>query len=246
MQEYLDIYTFRETIGLSGYQPFDSTKANQAVNKLITPIQTKELSLIRRNASEVLIRLNEVIARLGIARTDIKPAALSAYYATDAAVDYFGSNARRAQQKQDSALFILFFDTDCGASMGAHPILEVTGSGLIKPRKDLSIMLADLAERSERFFGNVISIPAQVEVYVGVQAEISRWQQIFDETTGKTPRGFVLMDERTKQLKSLPNRLGPYDFPNYFVPKFVAAGADFSRALFRAIYPISEQFIASR
>lgn len=246
MQENPNLYIIREAISHSGYQPFDSTKASQAVHKIITPVQTKEVGLIRRNSPEILKRLNEVITRLGIAKTDIKPAALSASYATDAAVDLFGSNAIRAQQEQSLALFILFFDTDFGASMGAHPILAVTRPGLAKTIPDLATILADSAESQERFFGKVASIPDQAATYVRMQAERSRWAALFNETTSKNPEGFLLMAEITKQLKGLPNRLGSNNLPNHFVPQFVSAGADFSRVLFRAIYPISEQFIASK
>lgn len=246
MQENPNLYIIREAIGHLGYRLFDSTRATQAVQKLIKPVQQKEVGLIRRNSPEVLKGLNEVIARLGIAKTDIKPAALSASYATDAAVDAFQSNVIRAQQEQNPALFILFFDTDFGTSMGAHPILVVTRPGLAKPIPDLATILADSAESMERFFGTVTNIPNQAALYVRMQAEKSRWAALFDETTSKSPQGFILMDERTKQLKGLPNRLGPHNLPNHFVPQFVAAGADFSRALFRAIYPVSERFIASR
>lgn len=246
MQENPDLYIIRESIGRLRYQPFDSIRAAQAVQKIIRPTQRRELELIRRNSPEVLGRLDKVISRLGIAKTDIKPVALSAYYATDTAVDVLQSNAIAAQQKENLPLFILFFDTDYGASMAAHPILDVARPRLAQAIPDIATVLADSAETMEQFFGTASSIPNQAESYVRMQAERGRWAVLFDETTSKSPKGFILMDERTKQLKGLPNRLGHQDLPNHFVPQFVAAGADFSRALFRAIYPVSAQFIASR
>lgn len=246
MQENPDLYFVRESIGRFGYQPFDPARATQVVRQLINPVQQEEVDLIRNNSPKVLRRLDEVVDRLGIAKTDIKPAVLSASYATDAAVDIFLASAISVQQELNPKLFILFFDTDFGASMAAYPILIVTEPGLAQTRPDFATILADAAESRERFFGQSHNIPDQANAYVGDQAEKSRWSALFDETTGKNPKGFILMDERTKQLMGLPNRLGPYKLPDYFVPQFVAAGANFSRALFRAIYPISEQFIASK
>jgi len=248
MQENSNIYIFRESIGRLGYQPFDSIKANQVINKIITPKQTKEIGLIRRKSPEAYKRLNEVIIRLGITKTDIEPAALSAYYATDAAVDNFQSIAIGAQQNRDPALFILFFDTDFGASMGASPILEVARPELVRtpPGQDIATILSNSVVLRERLFGTNVSLSRQVELIVGLQAEKHRWALLFDETTNKNPKGFILMNERTKQLKNLPNRLSPSNSPDYFVSQFVAAGADFTRILFRTIYPVAEQFIASK
>lgn len=245
MQEQQKLYIIRESIGSLGQQLFDSTRATQSVQAVINPIQRREIDEVR-NTPRVLRRFKEVLERLEVRKGDLKPATLAAFYTTDAAMDSFGSTALTAKHQDDAELFVLFFDTDFGATMGIHPILEVSRSKSAKPIPDISTIISDSSEDRERFLGMGSSIDKQAEVYLMIQAEQNRWAKLFNKTTSKKPEGFLLIDERTKQLKRLPNELGPYNLPTHFVPQFVAAGADFSRILFRAIYPISERFIESR
>ncbi|MDO8429448.1 MAG: hypothetical protein Q7S88_02350 [Candidatus Daviesbacteria bacterium] len=244
MIENPDSYIIRKALSQTGYQPFDIARATQAVQKVITPTQEEELELIRSNSSRVHNRLDEVVDRLGVRKSYLGPATLSAFYATDAAVDAFRSNAIRARQDQQPALFILFFDTDFGATMGIHPIIAITKPESAKSIPDLSTVIADTTEESEHFLGKVISITDQASIFLKIQSEKNRWSVLFDETTSKNPKGFILVDELNKQLKGLPNRLEQYNLSEMLVPEFVAAGADFSRAIFRAIYPVSERFIS--
>lgn len=242
-----DLYLFRETVGRAGIQPFDSTKATQSVKQIIQPIRQSESDLIKDRSPLILGRFEEALTRLGIKKGDIEPAALSAYYTTDVAVDRFMSNALRAQQDQHFPLLILFFDTDFGSSLAMNPILTASEPQQTQPAPDLSTILADAAKTRKQFFGEHTATSKQARVYKKMQDERERWAILFNETTARNPhKGFILLDERVRQLKALPNRLGPYDLPHYLVRKFVAAGADFSSAIFRAIYPVSEQFIASK
>lgn len=246
MQENIPyLYVVRENIARHGYQPFDPTTATQVVQDFTDPWRQKEIESIMGDSPEVLEWLCDIDTDTAMIEPDQRPAALSAHYVMEITRAYFWLNAIKAQEKQDPGQFIYFFDTNFGALMGIIPILDVTTTGIAE--SDRATLISDVAEFRRLFFKPFTNIADQAETYLSQEAEKRKWTVLFNETTdeagSKIPKGFILIDERAKQLKGLQNRLGVFNEPEGLVPQFVASGADFSNTLFRAIYPVAEQFI---
>lgn len=246
MVENTDLYAIRESIAEAGYQISSPYEANKMLERVIIPFQERELDLIIQDPELIDKRFRRIQEHTGVAAQDFEPAAFAAVYAISITMHQLRPAARVAWLNQFIPDFILFFDTSVGSSSTLHPILE-SSDALLPKLIPLSSAISTIAGSAEQASGNAINIADQAQMYLRLDTEVKRSRVLFAETDDRHPqKGFMLLDERLKQIQGVPNRLGPSYVPTFLAREFVEAGADFAAAIFRAIYPQAEQFVTSK
>lgn len=231
--ELLRLDVLRNKLAKAKYNPFD-TETVQGIVDRIKPLIDKELETIKRGEKSVTETIWSLRNQLSDAEEEQNPVALAGYYVLDKATTHFFDTALAAKKGDDPPAFMAFFDIDYGASLTVQLLLR--GSLHILP--DMSQSIAESATASE----NQFSINDQAEVFMAQQTISSRCRVLVE----KDPRGFLLIEEAAKCLKGQPNEISEDPtllVPTGSVPEFIAAGADFAEALYKAIYPVAEKLV---
>lgn len=213
---------------LAGLQPARMGYIEEEVKPLLL---NPELEMINNQSKLITRRLDYLLGKLG---RPVNPARLAANYVWTTIDATLHNQALEllSKVKEDSNYVLSFI-----------PVYDIFYGAKITVSLLLSAVNPDNAEIVEefgtpKFDGRYLYLP-DPENYPKFQTAFSRCKALLE----KDPSGFSLIEEGAKSLRGQPNEIAEYSdmVPPFLVSEFVATGANFAEALYKAIYPVAEK-----